>query len=81
MTLFAGHGNDDQLTCISSSPDNEYLLTGDTAGNVKKHLLKTVEWSGEHLPNSDLISDWFISTHWKIVNTISVFTVQTRTES
>lgn len=73
QTIYAGHGNDDQLTVIDTSPDNQYLLTGDTAGNVKKHLLKTVLKDGEHIPTSDLISDWFIKCHSKIINSISIF--------
>lgn len=67
---------DDQITTADVTRLNDFLITGDSSGNVKKHLIKTVVWNGDHLPTGEMPSDWFINCHWKVINSLCIFTMK-----
>lgn len=59
FTLYGDHDKLDSLTAIATTEDNKYLITGDTAGCIKKWDLSKFKF-GEHMTSESIVECWFI---------------------
>lgn len=71
FTLYGEHEKLDSLSAIATTDDNNWLITGDTAGSMKL-------WDfTDHKFRVDLTSDkihqvWFIQAHRRVINCINI---------
>lgn len=71
FTLYGEHEKLDSLSAIATTDDNNWLITGDTSGNLKL-------WDfTDHKFRVDLTSDnihqvWFIQVHRRVINCINI---------
>ena len=71
FTLYGDHEKLDSLTAIAASEDNNYLITGDTAGCMKLWDFSNFTFRVDH--NSDkIIEKWFIQAHKRVINCIQI---------
>lgn len=69
FTLFGEHQKDDSITAVTASFDNNYIVTGDTAGCLKLWNFTDFKFGEDH--NSDNIKvEWFIMAHKSTINSI-----------
>ena len=71
FTLYGDHDRLDSLSTIATTEDNNWLITGDTTGNMKMWDLT------DHKFRVDLTSDnirevWFIQVHRRVINCINI---------
>lgn len=59
FTLYGNHEKLDSLTSINTTSDNNYLVTGDTAGCIKLWDLTNFTFRVDHNPDK-IIERWFI---------------------
>ena len=67
----AQHNAEDSLTAMACSSDNNFLLTGDTSGNLKMWDISEVDFRDKSLEKPFKVV-WFIVAHKAIINSISV---------
>ena len=69
--MFGAHEKLDSLTAIATTSDNNFLVTGDTAGSMKLWDITDFKFRIEH--NSDnIIELWFIQVHKRVINGLEV---------
>lgn len=69
FTFYGDHQKLEALSAIATTADNKYLLTGDTAGCIKKWDFTNFKFREDH--TSDKIGEkWFIEAHRRVINCI-----------
>ena len=63
------HPSDDGLTAIATTKDNDYLITGDTSGQMKLWDISEVDLDKPSTANF-FLEKYFIIAHRAIINTI-----------
>jgi WD40 repeat protein len=65
------HPDDDGLTAIATTKDNDYLITGDTSGQMKLWDISEVDLDNQKTENF-FLEKWFIIAHRATINTIQI---------
>jgi WD40 repeat protein len=64
-----GHPADDGLTAIATTKDNDFLITGDTSGQMKFWDISEVDLDNQETENF-FLEKYFIIAHRATINTI-----------
>lgn len=67
-----GHSKEDQLTALQVTADNNYLISGDTAGRIKLWDIREVDFRSHEDPMLKMRDLWFIQAHRDTINTIHI---------
>jgi WD40 repeat protein len=71
FTFYGNHEKLDSLSTIATTEDNDYLVTGDTAGCMKMWDLTNFKFRVDY--TSDKIVDrWFIQAHRRVINCLQI---------
>lgn len=65
------HPEDDGLTAIATTKDNDYLITGDTSGQMKLWDISEVDLDNQNTENF-FLEKYFIIAHRGTINTIQI---------
>ena len=67
--MYAEHAKEDSVSAVAVTMDNNYLLTGDTSGNLK--LWNLTEYHFKKSKSTDCVKvEWFIIAHRAVINAI-----------
>lgn len=75
FTLHGDHERLDSLSAIATTMDNNFLVTGDTAGCLKMWDLTNFRYSIDHT-SENIIEKWFIQAHRRVINCIQVVEIE-----
>ena len=64
------HGKEECLSCGCISSDENYMISGDTAGNLK--LWNLTKFDTKNPLDADFVAIWFISAHKACVNSVQI---------
>jgi WD40 repeat protein len=67
--FYCKHPEDDGLTAIATTKDNDYLITGDTSGQLKFWDISEVDLDKQSTENF-FLEKYFIIAHRATINTI-----------
>jgi len=65
------HPSDDGTTAIATTKDNDYLITGDTSGQMKLWDISEVDLDNQSTENF-FLEKYFIIAHRATINTIQI---------
>jgi WD40 repeat protein len=68
FTLHADHPKDDALSSIAVTQNNDYILTADTSGLLKKWDFTMFDFNDKACSRDDIKVSWFIHAHKQIIN-------------
>jgi len=66
------HGTGEALTAFRATRDGKYLVTGDTAGQIKCWDLTKCDLKNDESPRANMRDQWFIMAHRRIINSIQL---------
>lgn len=69
--MYGDHPREDSITAVASTSTNEYILTGDTQGQLKLWNFKNFVFNKDH-STDNLKIEWFIMAHSAMINSIQV---------
>lgn len=80
LSISAGHGvanhpSQEAITSLGTTSNNNFLLTGDTSGNLKLHDISDLDLQAKEKIQSShasIYTNWFIRAHFKAINHIEV---------
>jgi hypothetical protein len=72
--LFGAHEKIDALSAIATTEDNDYLVTGDTAGCMKLWDFSNFKFRVDHY--ADDLDKWFVHAHRRVINCLSVVPIK-----
>lgn len=65
------HPEDDGISAIATTKDNNFLITGDTSGQMKLWDISDVDFDNQKTENF-FLEKYFIIAHRSTINTITV---------
>lgn len=71
-TLDVDHGAGEALTAFRATSDGKFLVTGDTAGQLKCWDLTYCDLKKDESPRANMRDQWFITAHRRIINSIQL---------
>ena len=71
-TLHVEHGLGEALTAFRATKDGKFLVTGDTAGQLKCWDLSKTDLKKDENPRANMRDQWFIMAHKRIINSIQL---------
>lgn len=75
FSLYGDHDKLDALTSITTTEeDNDYFVTGDTAGCMKMWDFTNFNFRVDYT-SENIVERWFIQTHKRVINCIQIVSV------
>ena len=75
FTLYGAHEKVDSLSAIATTEDNNYLITGDTAGCMKMWDFNDFTFKVDHT-SDNIVERWFIQSHKRVINCLQIVKVK-----
>ena len=75
FTLYGAHEKIDALSAIATTEDNDFIITGDTAGSMKLWDFSKFRFRVDHALD-DNAERWFVQAHRRVINCLQVVPVK-----
>lgn len=69
FTMYGEHARDDSISAVATSLDNNYIVTGDTAGCIKLLNFSDFKFREDHTIDNIKV-EWFIIGHKTVINSL-----------
>jgi len=67
--MYGDHARDDSISAVATSLDNNYIVTGDTAGCIKLWNFSDFKFREDHSMDNIKV-EWFIVGHKTVINSL-----------
>jgi WD40 repeat protein len=69
--MYADHPKGDSITALGTTTNNDYVLIGDTSGNLKLWNFQDFVFGKDHT-SENIHVEWFITAHKSMINSIQI---------